>query len=272
MRIPVGFEPSLLEEAVFLFTRQQEREGSIDRPGSLDNLREVLYEKGEDEAGFRRFYQERFEGLGLGEMFRKILSQHPCLDRPDLSVCVRRVFSRKHEGSELYVDGPTKTAVIRLRADSFLEPDRLAVFLRREVLRISDMLDPCFEYSPEAQLGGAHDVSNDLIRERFSVLWDRYIDARLDGAPLSASARLKQIDLIQMAKDQILAKSAGGTGRVCGLCGFSDYDRIEDWDQPDGLEIIRSILQDHPDWRPEMKCCRQCFEMYQARGAPVRER
>ena len=56
---------------------------------------------------------------------------------------------------------------------------RLTEFLRRELLHVADMCDPAFAYSPTPELGGSCQTDNDLIRDRFRLLWDAFVEARM---------------------------------------------------------------------------------------------
>lgn len=260
----VKFESAFMEETVFLTLKELEKSGERSRLKSFNAQKDLLYEKKRDEKAFHGFYENHFETLGLKAIFEKVISEFPLLGNFHARVIVRGVFSRKHEGAELYVEGESKTVVFGIQTTRISCHDLLRAFLRHELLRVSDMLDPVFEYSPEAPLEGLNDVENNLIRERFSALWNRYIDSRLGGQSFSESARFTQKELIAMARDERFSKSHKDGGRVCSLCGFPSFDRVGDWTGEGKLRMIEAIRADHPDWTPSMDSCRQCFEMHQA--------
>lgn len=244
MEIPVKFEQAFLEDAVFLSIKSHEDRGDSALVRSFNTQKDLLYEKKADEKAFREFYENQFKRLGLGAVFESVLSEHAFFHDSRMRVFVRRVFNRKHEGGELYVDGGFKTVLLNIQAGRFLDPTWLKNFLRRELLRVSDMLDPGFDYSPQAPLGGVNDAENDLIREIFSALWNRYIHSRLDGPAFFESKRFTQGQLIEMAKDERASNDLKEGRLICPLCGFPSFDKVDE------------------------RSCRQCFEMIQAQEVP----
>ena len=246
MSVLVKFDPAFTEDAVFLTIKTHEKHGDYLPVQSFNAQKDLLYEKGSDEKAFREFYENYFQKLGLGVMFENALLECVILKDSGARISVRRVFSRRHEGSELYVDGNSKTVLLSVRPERLAEPEVLKKFLYHELLRVSDMLDPAFEYSPRAPLEGVNDAENELIRERFSALWNRSIRLRLDRN-VGSSKRIPewtQKELIEMARDGIREKNNHGGGFICPLCGFPSFDRA-----------------------PSMDSCRQCFEMGQVLGA-----
>ncbi len=268
METPVRFESTFFEDAVFLSIKSLEERGDTTFVQRFNAEKDSFYEKKADEKAFQEFYENQFKRLDLGAAFESILSQHVFFNEPSLTFFVRRIFSRKHEGSELFVDGCAKTVVLNIQVERFMEPEYLTNFLKHEFLRVSDMLDPAFEYSPEAPLGGVNDSENNLIRERFSALWNRYIHSRLNGGAFFEPGRFTQGRLISMARDERTSKGFKDGGLICSLCGFPSFDKIGDWSEPKKLRVAKSIQEDRPDWDPSMDSCRQCFEMIQARGVP----
>ena len=129
---------------------------------------------------------------------------------------------------------------------------------------VSDMLDPYFEYSPDAPLGGENDAEDDLIRERFAALWNVTIRSRLDNKVFSGSKRLTQKQLIATARDERSARNFKDGGFICPLCGFPTFDRVVDWNGAEKLRVAEAIQADRPDWDPSMDSCRQCFDIYRA--------
>ena len=234
----VKFESAFIEEAVFLTLQALEKGGERSLPQSFNAQKDLLYEKKLDEKAFHGFYENHFETLGLKAVFVNVISEFPLLGNSHARVIVRGVFSRKHEGAELYVDGELRTVVLGVQTTRISCHDSLRAFLRHELLRVSDMLDPAFEYSPETLLGGVNDAENNLIRERFSELWNHAIAARLDRQN-SDSKPFTQKDLIALARDETSERGSKLGGFICPLCGFPSFDKVGDYS------------------------CRQCFEMIQ---------
>lgn len=239
----VKFESAFIEEAVFLTLQALEKSGERSLLQSFNAQKDLLYEKKLDEKAFHGFYENHFETLGLKAMFVNVISEFPLLGNSRARVIVRGVFSRKHEGAELYVDGELRTVVLGIQTTRILCHDSLRAFLRHELLRVSDMLDPVFEYSPEAPLGGVNDAENNIIRERFSELWNNTIVARLDRQN-SNPKRFTQKDLITLARDETVERGSKLGGFICPLCGFPSFNKVGGYS------------------------CRQCFEMVQAQEVP----
>jgi len=77
--------------------------------------------------------------------------------------------------------------VLRLCAETLLEPVTLSALLRHELGHVADMLDPSFGYEralPESDAGPA---TANLLRDRYRVLWDVTIDGRLARAGLAGA-------------------------------------------------------------------------------------
>jgi len=104
----------------------------------------------------------------------------------------------REEAAELFVPSrnaaaapPEPVVLIRLRPETLTLSDRLRALLRHELLHLADMLDPGFGYEPRLPPSGAGRAKEQLVRDRYRVLWDAYIDgrlARLGGAPAGIRA------------------------------------------------------------------------------------
>lgn len=189
--IELRFDPAFVEEVVFLeFSRPLESQAS-QAAAAFHREREALYgltDAGQRDAAFQQLALRYFQRLGLAELFTARLEEFPRLsDRIEL-VVVRRVWSRKDEEVELYVGRPSEarlpleastTLLIGLQVSCCLDRERLVAFLRHELMHVADMLDPALAYDPHAGLGGEDLPQNELIRERFRLLWDLWVHARM---------------------------------------------------------------------------------------------
>lgn len=207
------FDPSFVEEAVFLVIAG--KNGKDPDVQSFHRERETVYQDngGEDrDTAFQRLYEKYFDREGLKGFFTRLTGDFPLLNQPNLALFVKRVWSKKEEAAELYVQDDFKTIYIALMARRVLEPDFLSGFLRHELLRVSDMLDPQFQYTPHIDLNGKNELEDNLIRARFRVLWDMSIDARLRNKgyatdeqhdilfKLEGCDHLRHIDLVRWAQ------------------------------------------------------------------------
>lgn len=182
------FDPALMEEAVFLVLRAQERNGDARLAAPFHRDWTSVYEQragGEARnAAFHRVAARYFQALGLHDLFAQRVAEWPLVAQRVEAVVIRRAFSRREEQVELYVQpsasGETKTIAIAVQPAWCLDREGLAGWLRHELLRVSDMLDPAFAYDPQPALGGDNAAADEVIRERFRWLWDEYIKGRLD--------------------------------------------------------------------------------------------
>lgn len=292
--LQINFDPAFIEETVFLLMR--------DKPG--DSLyrdfckeKEEIYRddipSDERDSAFKALYGKYFYSLGLEDFFRNIYKDFPHLDNPEVRVVVKRVWNKKHEEAELYVQSGQKTVYLGILARRILDLPFLESFLRHELTRISDMLGPDFQYSPHPEIGGKNEIEDKLIRERFRLLWDFYIDARLRGrgfwtirsfeeqrdeferkffflVPLERAPILReiqgcegltQIDLLNWAGDPRSIKVLGEGGLRCPLCDFTSFDPVRRWDART-LPVVNEIRKDYPRWEPGQGICPQCFDLY----------
>jgi len=179
----VECEPRLVEEAVFLAVRGRpvEREFRKER----DSLYDVNDPEAR-EASFRAFHAGWFEQLGLGQVIEAALLEQPSVAAKIGRCLVACARSSRDEGAELFVSsengaaGPhRRLVVIRLRPETLTIPERLRLFLRRELLHVADMLDPAFGYEPRLASSPAGPGHTQLRRDRYRVLWDAFVDGRL---------------------------------------------------------------------------------------------
>jgi len=217
---PIEFDESFVEEAVFLIVKAR---GEFDDLGkAFHREREEFYRRDvpakKRDNEFKGLYQKYFRLLGLQRIFENLIQGFPLLRPKDTVIFVKRVYERRQEESELYFQGRRKTVYFGLLARRVLDRFYLEAFLRHELLRVTDMLDPHFQYAPHPILSGKNEIENNAIRRRFRLLWDLYIDARLKkkgcahsksslfappkygGATLDSADRVLKTDPIQLPR------------------------------------------------------------------------
>ena len=288
------FDPRLMEDAVQLGIGGHAQEAEFHRE------RERIYEIRDEEKRDQRFnelHQQWFIRLDLAHAVERALDDYPLLKRDTKSCRVMFAVFSKQEGADLYGSSPA-TIVIKLRPCNLLDTSTLLPFLRHEFMHLHDILDPCFAYQlelPQSEVGPTYD---NLIRERYRILWDTWIDGRLFRQG-RASADVKQRrqaefkatfsmlgegweakfsqwfnwpvhrheDLLAFALHPVSEHSQDSpqqtqTGR-CPLCRFPSFD-LQDGR---GLspQTVQEIVADFPDWSSDQGLCRQCSDLYQAR-------
>ncbi len=188
------FDPSFIEETVFLYAKAcaYTEKALID---DFHQAREALYTKecpGEErDKDFQLLWADYFKKMGLRKTLENILMEFPLLSGPRIFIFIKRAWNKKQEDVELFARGEEdqKRVCIGLQAARMLDKPFLETFLRHELTHISDMLDSDFQYDPRISLGGKTELEDNLIRDRFHLLWDIYINLRLvrKGFPMNSS-------------------------------------------------------------------------------------
>ncbi len=296
--VEIRFDPALVEEAVFLELKRREASGDRRLAETFHAQRSRLYDAtgaaDEREARFRQLAERYFHDLGLLELVTTRFEECPLVAAQVQMATVQRVWSRKEERVELYMR-PT-TLLLGLQAARYLNRDELVAFLRHELMQISDMLDPTFAYDPHPEFGGMCETEDDLVRERFRVLWNVVVDGRLrrrgwqmvveeprrrqefertfsSWSPTrrhavfeacSTRAPCTQRELLDLAKDERLTQTLGAGGVRCPLCHFPTREGVCDWSH-ERAAAAQAIHHDYPLWEPSDGACLQCVELYQSR-------
>lgn len=175
-------EPTLVEQAVFLAVRG---DGALSR--KLHRITDPLYAlpagPRRDEQ-FRRACLSFFQKLGLDGLVTTSIAERPVIGRSVGRCVVREAAGTKEESAELFVGrsaaapGPRdRTLIIQLTPCTLLDSHRALPLLRRELLHVADMLDDDFDYRRES-IDGLPPRQN-LVRDRYRVLWDIYVEGRL---------------------------------------------------------------------------------------------
>ena len=303
-RFLVEYDPRLVEDAVLLRTRGDREEYEFRRD------RDRIYLLPEDEGReqrFQQFHAAWFVRLHLGGGISSALEEQPILLQQARRCCVFPARSRSEEGADLHrwraakpgESGPETTILIRVTPTRLLEPSSLLSWLRHELLHVADMLEPTFGYEPRWPANDAGPVAINLLRERYRVLWDTWIDGRLSRRGwLPVGGREKRLEEFlaifsalgpeaQQKFDEIFqsdfqthalltalalhpgvptdpARPSGRRPQPCPLCRFPTY-QILDGATEVPAETLLQVKADFPDWQPGAGLCRQCADLYQAR-------
>lgn len=307
--IPIRYDPRLIEETVFLALRRHPE------TPAYHEERNPVYEIADPEvreSAFRELNRRWFDRLGFGSPVARALAEAPEL-AAGVGRCVVVLAAKKRdEGAELFVNSEPglsekqrRTARILVRPGTLLDPSGLMLFLRHELLHISDMIDPGFGYEPVLPETGRGPAHHRLLVDRYRALWDATIDGRLvrrGWAPESlreerrhdfcrafpmlerngSRAFSRFFDQEGWTHPQLLAFALGpgaldagaddraSAGSRCSLCGFSTHAFAP---APEQLppEAIAAIVVDFPKWRPSQGLCLQCADLYLARPLSLAE-
>jgi hypothetical protein len=141
----------------------------------------------EREREFERLALDHLEALQLAAPIRQAIEEAPLVATGAARCRVVRAFSRRDEGAELFVAPDTagkrsresRSVLLKLRAEVFLDPPQLLACLRHELLHIADMLDPDFGYDPALPEASSDPARTRIVIGRYRALWDTVIDGRL---------------------------------------------------------------------------------------------
>ncbi|MEK7728503.1 MAG: hypothetical protein AAB354_08825, partial [candidate division KSB1 bacterium] len=162
----------------------------------------------------------------------------------------------------------------------------------------ADMLDPRFEYVPDLPKSNAGPAHDQLLQNRYAVLWDIIIDGRLQQRgwlpPTTREKHLVNFKRAFQGSEEGLAQrfadffdhnshthselvafaqhpgnwlrpdteTTSASGR-CALCHFPTVELLA----PRELraEVKHEIQIHFPAWREAEPVCRQCADLYEAR-------
>ena len=86
-------------------------------------------------------------------------------------------MTKREEQSELSQD--IKNIGMKIRSEHFFDPPNLRRQLRHEFMHVSDMIDEKFGYTYDRLPQVSSPVEENIIRDRYRIIWDIYIDSRL---------------------------------------------------------------------------------------------
>ncbi len=299
----ITYAPDLVEEGVLLVERAAPAGDSRAFRRERDRIYDVP-DADTREATFRSLHLRWFARFGLHLVVEPMVTGRADILDKVAGCRVSRALTRNDEGADL-IDPPSvmvsdgesrPTLALRLRPPTLLEPDGLRALLLHELTHVGDMLDPAFAYERTLPLSDDGPSGDNILRDRYRVLWDATIDGRLArGGPADARVRTARwrefaatfamlgggserafdewFDRIQPTHRSLVAfalapdghdrASAADSGR-CPLCRFpvASLDR-----RPERLSAAaRAMIRaDRPGWRIEQGLCSQCLDLYEAR-------
>jgi len=299
--IDTTYAPDLVEEAVLL----AERTMPADAFRGFRRERNAAYDIADPErrdAAFREAHLRWFVRLGLHRPIEAAIEERAELAERVAQVRVLRAVTRQEDGADLFDRALPAAAgrrqpilALRLRPSLLLDAEPLRALLRHELTHVADMLDPAFGYERRLPPSDDGPSADNIVRDRYRVLWDVTIDGRLARAglahPDARAARHREFAAtFSMLGDRVghtfdewfdrvvpthqtvaafaitppgsIGDERGGTGR-CPLCRFpvASLDR-----HPERLSAAaRSLIErDYPSWSIDRGLCPQCLDLYEA--------
>jgi hypothetical protein len=176
------YDPQLVEQTTFLAARSDP-----EKECAMHELLDPLYKIGDAELrqrAFREVYGELFRRFGLDQIVPAYARTFPLLSGRLGRCIVREAERRRAQSADLYRDktggranNGEQVLIIALCPECLLDQDRLRPWLYRQLRHIEDMVDEGFAY--ECDLPAAPAVQQNLIRDRYAVLWDIFVEGRL---------------------------------------------------------------------------------------------
>lgn len=296
----ITFARDLIEESVRLAIVRSEDRVAFERD------REGCYggDAADPEARDARFaamFDRWFARLDLVKPLHAALAERPRIGDSVAGMRVETAMRRGDQGIELFVAPPDadlgdverRWLVARVLATTLVDADAAMAMLRPEMLHVSDMLDPAFEYEPELPPSPAGPTHDRLLLERYSALWAASVAYRLDregrgsvALLRSARARLEAafpmhadslatafVDIVAgrpplhtafvtLAIEPRRSSSAPARGSRCSLCGFPTYTFAG---SADVERVSANVRLDFPTWSTDEATCPQCVDLYASR-------
>ena len=297
----VQCESDFLDAALSGLMQEREATGDLRLTNEYHALTDAAYrlDLAARAEAFQQIHRRLFRQWNLTASIEAAFAEFPELRAQVQTLWVVRAPGARDEGADLQFPART-AAILRLLPGRLLDPPSLGRFLRHELTHLSDMLDPTFAHDHPGGIPGVPLAEEPLIRNRYRLLWDITIDARLIRAgretvaneaqrrsefdaqyrevpaPLVEKAFRRTWDmprpshpqLLEMATEpgQALFEAWEGTmrslpGSRCPLCRFpSPLLRQEAGDIP--APLAEQIQRDFPEWRVERGACERCLEGY----------
>lgn len=277
----VGYDPYLIEDAVFVEVKRREEAGDLGLYKEYQDLADKVYESAsleEREEEFKKLHWTCFCKLGFGEAVGKVLEEFPGI----AEVTMLKAVADFEEGADL----KEGRGVLWLIPSRFLDIPRLEVYLRHELMHLADMLSDDFGYVKER--------ASPPQQVRYGLQWDIYIDSRLirmgretvsdkEGRSrefeelyrrlpkadrgaifenLWQRERLTHKEIWEKARDGDGLLARNGVllpGSSCPLCKFPFHAWTSKLKEED---VIAAIRTDFPLWDPREGACDRCVEVY----------
>lgn len=176
------YDPQLVEQATFLAARSVP-ESECATHQLLDPLYRITDAESR-QCAFREAYGELFRRFELDRIVPALVLEFPLLSGRIGRCIVREAERRRAQSVDLYSDksggganGVDRALIIALCPECLLDLKRLRPWLRRQLRHIEDMVDERFGYDRE--LPGASAAQQNLIRDRYALLWDIFVEGRL---------------------------------------------------------------------------------------------
>jgi hypothetical protein len=269
--------------------------------------RDPLYQTADPnrrESKFDNLHGHWFRRLGLAAPVLSAWREEPSLASAVGRCLVVPVSSAREEFVDVQPDrrgGTGRVVLIRLRTPTLVDGQRVVDLLRHELLHAVDILDPEFGFEPHLEGVAVNAALENLVRERYTVLWDTTIDGRLATRGLLPLGREGRRKAEFQAAFAMLGEAAGpcfeslfrgprpdhawlvrsaadpgqmGEVRVAGggCCPLCQMPTATLAPHPERLKpaVVEVVQRDFQDWKPAAGLCLQCADLYRSRAASMK--
>lgn len=180
----IEYDPGLIEAVIFRELAGREAKGDFMLTEEYHSFTDPVYENfpaDERPAQFKKIEWDFFVKLGFPKVPQEIFSEFQVFEEKATGGVVVKAQNPFDEGSNL-VKGPTDSAgkkriVVKLLPERFQDVPYLKKLMRHELMHVSDMLDDAFGYRSDRL--GCNPMEESIVTERYSCLWDIFVDSRL---------------------------------------------------------------------------------------------
>lgn len=188
----IEYDPRLTEEVVSKKIKDLEQEGNMRIPDSFRAACDPIYDKYpiadrddiDFEDAFRGIYLRFFKILGYEDIVQSALSEYPVIDEKVGEIIVKVCYAVEKEEANLAkrkIEDPERgelaVIILQITSPRFFEKEGLKIFLRHELMHVTDILDPVFCYDNNPL--GVTPSEECIIKNHYALIWDIYIDQRL---------------------------------------------------------------------------------------------
>jgi hypothetical protein len=176
----IHYEPELVEEVVFLELGRREQQADVDLFEQYHGDADAIYDRYSPDERQRKFvelHQTFFRLLGFDGFVDEVLGEFPVFEGQIDSILIGKAFTELEGSAELSRD--IRNMGMKIRPRRFLDRPDLLRRIRHEMMHVSDMLDVEFGYTFDRSVQVSTPMEEHIIRDRYGVIWDIYVDGRL---------------------------------------------------------------------------------------------
>ncbi len=184
--LDIIYDPQLVDDIVYKGLADKEKNGDLVLYNEYHEKRDAIYDSEQEKRSkkFKALDNDFFNRLGYDSYVADTFDEYPDIKEIVEEVHVRRATTKQNEGSNVVDEG--KKVIIRLYPELFIEGKEICRVMRHELMHVSDMMDEKFGYRVEDF--DCSPMEERIIRDRYRLFWDIYVDGRLDNKGVETTA------------------------------------------------------------------------------------